>query len=58
MKKKLTFAAVLLCAFLFSPLTAFAESVIISPGHGPITIILLGVGLIGLAISGRHKFKK
>jgi hypothetical protein len=58
MKKKLTFAAVLLYAFLLSPLTASAESVIISPSHGPITMILLGVGLIGLSISGKHIFKK
>jgi hypothetical protein len=57
MKKKLTFAALLLYAFLLSPLTASAENMI-SPVHEPVTMILLGVGLISLALSGRHLFKK
>ena len=58
MKEKLTLAALLLCAFLLSPLTASAENVMIAPVHEPVTMILMGVGLIGLAIVGRSVFKK
>jgi hypothetical protein len=58
MKEKLTLAAVLLCTFLLSPLTASAENVMISPVHEPSTMILLGMSLIGIGIIGRHVFKK
>jgi hypothetical protein len=58
MNENLTWAVVLLSTFLLSPLTASAESVLISPVHEPGTLILLGVGLVGLSIVGRHIFKK
>lgn len=58
MKEKLKLGALLLCAFLLSPLTAFAENVIISTGHDSVTMILIGVGLIGLAIIGRNTIKR
>jgi hypothetical protein len=58
MKEKLTLAVLLLCVFLLSPLTVFAENVMIAPVHEPVTMILIGMGLIGLAIVGRSVFKK
>ena len=58
MKRKLKVAELLLCVFLLSPLTAYADNVRVSPDPGPATMILLGTGLIGLAILGRKKFRK
>ena len=58
MKERLKLVALLLLVFLLSPLTASADNVRISSVSEPATMILMGAGLIGLAIVGRHKFKK
>jgi hypothetical protein len=58
MKRKLKMAALSLCGFLLSPLTAIADNVRISSVYEPATMLLMGAGLIGLAILGRNIFKK
>jgi len=51
-------ASLLLCGLLLLPLSAFADDVRISSVAEPSTLLLMGVGLIGLAILGRKKFKE
>lgn len=58
MMGKLKIAALVSCAFLLSPLAAFAENVDISSDPESATMILMGATLIGLSIIGRKKFKK
>jgi len=58
MKERRELAASLLFVFLLSPLTAFADNVGMSSVPEASTLLLMGVGIIGLAFIGRKKFKK
>jgi hypothetical protein len=58
MKERLELAASLVFVFLSLPLTAFADNVGMSSVPEASTLLLMGVGIIGLAFLGRKKFKK
>ena len=58
MRERLKLAALLLFVFLLSPLNASAGNVGISSVSEPATLMLMGVGLFGLAFLGRNRFKK
>ena len=50
-------ASLLLCVLLLLPLTAFADDVRISSTSEPSSLLLMGVGLIVIAMLGGKKFK-
>ena len=58
MKGKIKVAALILCGLLLSPLIVLAENAGRITVAEPSTMILLGVGLIGISFIGRRSLKK
>jgi hypothetical protein len=58
MKRKIKTTALLICGFLMAPLAAFADNGGIVSVPESATMILMGAGLVGLAVLGRKRFKK
>jgi hypothetical protein len=59
MKKALTIAALISLALLFSSNSVWAAAQSgIASAPGPEDMFLFGIGLIGLTVIGRFKFKK